>query len=1320
MAQQDLEVFLRERASVFDENLDTSPGSPFDTQIIQPVLRRLGTDPFSLDFFTFAQAKLNQEFPDMATKEGDAITDLLIKTCAVLFDPILREIARVKSMLSLRDPASLTTDEAESLCANIFSERARGTFAKVTCRLYFAQPQSQAINPSNFVTSRGGLHFYPTGVQSIRTEEMLLNQEGSLYYFDVNLLAEKPGDEYNIGPDELVTIANIPAAVRVTNKRKARPGSSEEGAEEFVGRTRQSLTERSLVTLRGINAQVTGTFSEVSRLSVVGFNDPEMQRDIITGGGLGPIIAFGDGAQGVVDGEGIDATRRLDMSADGVDFVALLGAAGEVSSGWVLTVADAFSVAPAIRDLTITRVVATSVIEVAERVLSPSFSGKFWILRKKSITLSGIPGGILFPDSPNGTVSLPDGGIHIGGTTDVHIRGVDFDTSSLTVTALVDDSPALAGVSLNVVDVNGNVSLSDMVLGTDYVEGDSTFTLLEQAKTKQFSLAILEDVGGTAGTYRVISVTQLPAASPILQLDPPPPLVVADLRWRLFDDIDVDLLLPKETRIAGSDLGTIQNTDYAEPAGGVDLDALGVAAGDILRIEDTVVGGSYIVQEVLTPFFNKVRVDRKFSATRSGLTYEIYRANPTGGLLMPLVRVTSVDMLDTAGQPVGSTVPYAKAVDVRSNAFSNFGNGVRVDVRDARLGITGIPLATSSANVSGLLLSIQWESSGVPSVANVVFAGANPISLASIISQINVAMGRTVASIVDTNRLGITPVDGLTLVTGPATAELFGITSIFDFISSRDVRSDSTVWATEVTPPISPDVDVLQVVDGFQVGFYNNPTTDGGLSFPTYSGLGVDHDFYPEARRHIQVGFRSLGTARMYFLEPTSIEVSSDTFFSVSSEVGTLRFFPDPNLSSQRIPALPSGTQPKDGVTTTGTNAFDSASVDFVNKGIRPGDLLHIISQPLRGTVALTDPAVNVALSTLILSLDGAPNKTITFIRDTNSIPITDVTRDGIASQINRAVGKTICGIVTVLGLQYLEFETSSSLIIRSTGTANALLGFSTVVDQNNDSPDNGSYEIESVSVNQLIITDLFGSSSVRQMYRITRPGTQRVISTQMVENKAEAGLYYFDVELVSEGTGNAWNIPAGEALRATGYDADGYYLTTDDANLSFSPAERPRMVLSRSILEVGVSDDPDNATQLSGQNIQINYERTSLVSSVHNFLTAETERVVNASPLARHLTPFFVRADITYTGGSKESVVQPDVEKYIKEVFPNDTLEVSDLEKILSDRGATSIDNPINLLAVVHNFDRSITVERSQSGLNTGRLAAFIPDRVVLTRKTG
>lgn len=1348
MALSDLEVFIKERLAVFDETLDLSPGAPIDAQVIQPILRRLGTDPFSVDMGAFIETRLAQEFPDLAIKSGDAITDLLEKPNIVLWDPIVREIQRVKNSLSFRDSSILTKDEAEALGANLFAELDKGDFATGVARLYFATPQPISVAPANFITSKSGLHFFPLGIQSIRLDEMLLNVEGSLFYFDVNLRAEKAGDEYNIGPDELVTIANVTAVVRVTNKRRFRNGAPEETAVEFVDRAQQELTERSLVTLRGIAAVVPKTFPEITRLAVVGFNDPEMQRDVVKGGGLGALLAAGITAAPALDGENKVYTRRVTMTPmdfpNGGDFFSIIGPASVAPVGYVLTLFNAFGgTPPDIRDLEIRAVVDAYTLDLKDQILFQAPGQSLgWTLRRKELTLSDIPGGILFPDGPNGTVTILDGQVHIGGATDILVRGTDFDSSSLVLSAVVDDDPLLSGTQLVVTNGNGQVSLIDFVLGTNYATDDGVYTALQTAAVRAWTLQILE--GPAAGSYRILKVLQSAGGSPILTLSPSPQYAAipafSNLRWKLINELDIDLVEPKETKISGADLFSVQNYDELETLSGVDFDSFGVAPNDILRIFNGPDAGDFNILQVTSAFFTRVQVDRPLKFSTGSLRYAIFRKNTEGGVERPLIRVSSIDLLDTSGQPVGSKVPYAKPVDARSTSFANVGTGVRVSARDGVLGICGVALSGSpaSAAVNGLKLVFRYNAGGSGSIL-VTFVGSNPIPLASIVDQINTAAGIQIATIINGNRLGLIPVGFTELLGGSATALLFGITPVMPdydaYLTSRDVQSASILASYTLWDNLHPDLnfDVLQVLDGRQIGFYGGPRAKAQPSPPFGSGafdlaLTVAHDFAPEAGVFIQFGSRSIGTARLYFLEPTSIEFGKDSRISVLNGDGIrLNYFPDPTVEAQRIPALPSGAKPKDGDTTASPIRLTSASTDFVKKGVQAGDVLVIDFKPITGTVNLPDPITGLQFQTLVLSLNGGPDKEVVFLTDSLAIPSGAVTRAGVATQINQAVGLAICTIASSGGGNYLEFDADIAIVIRGSGTANTtLLGASFASGADNASPNLGRYTITDVgtpTVNDVVIDTSvapfgFASALQRQQFKILRPGTQRIGSTQMANNKANADLYYFDLQLASEGTGDLWNIDSGLAMTPQGYESDGYYLTTKNQNTTFSPVEDVTLRVSRSIREVGVSDDPDNATQLSGQNLQVNYVFSSLVTALQNFTLAETERVVNESPLGRHLVPHFVRFDLTYSGGSKEAEIEPLIEKYINELNPSDALESSDIQKIVSNKGANSITNPLDLIAVVYNFDRSVILNRSSDRLTTGRLSAFIPDIINITRK--
>ncbi len=1349
----DLQAFIQQCLLNFDPTIDLSSGSPADENVVQPILQRLGTDPFTVDIGLFAQALLNQQFPDLPTKEGDAITDLLIKPAIVLWNPIVREIIRISRAQSFQDPQLLTIDEAAALGANLFATPNPGNTASGTVRIYYAQPQDANVTPANFVTDKQGLHYFPTEVQSISTAEMLLNVEGTLYYFDIGVIAEQAGDQYNIAPDSVVTIANLPSAVRITNKLRFRSGTPADDAPTFIGRAQQELTERSLVTSRGIAAVISNAFPDVTSLSDIGFNDPEMQRDIISGGGLGQISASGFLMLAEADGENAITTRRISTSEAGIDFTALIGPPGQPLSNYTLTLHGAFPFGslPTVRDLTVLEVIDPQTLDLNEQVLSYSAQNIPWTLRQNTLTVSGIPGGILFPNQPDGTLTVAANQIHIGGCTDVYVRGQSLDNDTLILTSIADDEPSLQGLELQFVD-SSHVQLVDLVLTTNYSVNDSTYTTLATAATSNITLEILDPPN--AGTYRILEVTQVLGVSPILTITPVVTPVAGNYRWNVSSSIFIDLEEPKQTKISGSDLRTVQGSTVVDTTGGTDFANYGVAPNDILRIQSgTLIVGDYTVQAVLSPLFTQVQVDRALPASVTDAQYTIFTPNAGGGLTLPFVRIDSIALLDTSKQPVGTNNPYARPIDIESSGFANSAHGIKADFSDGVLGIVSLSLP-AGVNVSGQSLVIFWPASPPQFPSNVTFTvsftGANPVSLASIASQINGAASTATGGVITRlavlldsgNRVGLLPVSpNVQVLSGSAMDLIFG--SSDRPITSRDITSYSIYhqqgWAG-LRPTLDTNFDVAQVVYGLQVGFY------GGLSVPNspfnhtlYDPLHTEKDFNPEVRAHVQVGSRSLGTARLFFLDPTSFEVDSTTVFTVTNPDGSvLNYFPDPTSNYQRIPSLPNGSKPLDGETggSLPANVLQSLSTDFVAEGIQPGDQLSIDFIPLVGTVALTDPVLALSTKTLTLSIGGGADKTIIFIQDSQAIPTGALTRAGVVTQINQVVGQTICSLTA--GNQ-LQFNPTVSLTVRAPNppiqpnTANALLGFSTVVgvDQPNDSPNKATYIIMAVgnavtgSPNQITVVTSSSSPSFllsdvqNQQFTVLRVGLQRIVSTAMATNVADAGLYYFDVELLSEGTGDQYNIGTQIQMTATGYRSDGYYLTTDDPNLTFSPIEKPKLHLSRSILEVGTTDSPGNATQLLGQNLQVNYDRSSLANDVNNFVTSDTERVINQSPLARHLIPYFVRFTASYLGGSNTDVTIPDLQTLILGLAPEEALEVSSIQQTLLNRGARVVDNPIDLVAVIHNFDRSITVERSQDKLNTGRLAAFFPDALLVTRRT-
>lgn len=1347
MALSDFQTLIRELVQRLFPDEDVSAGSRVDTGLVQPLLRRLGSDPFDTDTRLFIEDTLRQEFPNVAYQEGDALDDLVVKIQSLLFEPIRREISAVKNQLSMRDPTTLTLDEAEALAANYFVAVDRGKLAKGTGRLYYAQPQAVRVTPANVASSRGGLKFYPTTNQSIRAEEMVLNKEDDLYYFDVTLQAEAPGDQYNIEPNELVRMRGV-TAQRIRNKVRFRFGYPADDAVTLIGNIGQNLSEKSMVSEPGIRAIVPSSFPEVTRLGIVGHSDPEMTRDIMRGGGLGPVLAVGTSWEAISDGTTSYLTRRLRVLDQGIpSFLDTLGPAGK-STGYTITVYGAFGVdnPPVLRDLSITRIIDDTTLEVDEQVMVPGTQTSLWVVRRRSITISGIPGGILFPNGPNGTLELADGEVHIGGMTDIYIRSTAVDSGALVIDALVDESPLLSGKKAECFNASGQVSLKDYVFGTTYAEGSAIHRALSTAKQEQWTLQITSGPDGLAGSYRIVDVAQVIGAHPIVTVTPAPLEVVGDFLWQILDILEVSLDSPKNMKAEGKDLFSAQNSDILETKSGVDFHALGVGRGDTVLIENGPDSGEVTVLEVLLPFYSKVRVDKKMRFSTSNLRYKIYRKNTGGGLQLPLIRVTSVDLLDSSGQPTGSKIPYAKPIDGRSRSFANTARGVKWEVRDARLGIcsrTTLGGGVARGSIHDRALRFRKYVDGTPVLVDLVFntPGVGTYTLDELITDINTAFGDTVAVPLRWSPSGSPVGFGIRPTRDGGRIEVYQSTPgtaysvLFPTEATEYATNDISSATAErsggwdnVQPDIDPLMDVADIINGNQVGHV------GGLSsVPTMlDRLRTEQEFYPEIGVWVRVGARSIGSARMYFLEPTSVEIDKYTRFACEVDGQLLEYMPDPTLGYQVVPALPKASKPKDGVIYAfgldDESVFDSSSIDFVRYGVRAGDKLMVDYQPVRGDVGLptglADPVVGLVAKKLVLSLAGGAKKEIIFVRDSTSIASNSVTRAGIVTQINQGAGKAICTLVQDGGFYYLEFEPDVALEIAPEGSANTYLGFSTTTETTNAARFAGTYTITSVfgngSLNRLTLDvdpSEFTEYAPRQQFRIERPGAQRVVSTAMASNVAETALYYWDVELVSIGTGDLYNITNDIAFSMEGYRSDGYWLETRDVALTFSPLERPVMRLSRSILEIGVNDDPSSAIQLSGQKIQINYEYSALCSTVNTFVRSDAARPTGSNPLIKHLQPHFVRMDLEYAGNVRKDTISEAFDRYLSRLLPTDFLESSDVIDLATRRGATSVTNPVTMLAVVHDHDRGITTLRSQNRLNIGRLAAFFSDVINVTR---
>lgn len=1302
MSNSDLRAFLDDVMLRYDPGVDLSDGSRARQMVVDPVLARVGIDPVDEDILTFILTRIRQAHPELALTGVDELTDMVVDPMRVLLEPIVREIKLLRLRGSIANVESLSDDEVDALLGNFFTGRSAGGYARGTLRIFYNSPQSVNISFLNYATSKSGYKFLPTTPQSITADQMFLNTEGSQYYFDVQYQGENRGDEYNVEVNEIIRIENLGGYASVRNIRKFREGVPREDSIAYAARVQSSQGDSTLNTQPGIVRRVTDAFPDVRRLFSVGFRDPEMQRDIVTGGGFSSFLpndTFGPlrGSNGSSQDDGDDDfTSPILYDADG-HFVSRLGAVGS-ASGWYITLIYAFE-----GDDIFQEVAVLSVIDDTRIVVDHEFpsipdlvTNVKWILRKKELSISNIPGGIALPNGPDGSLIVAPDAVHIGGKIDLYIAGAT-DEASARIDSLGDETPYAAGVDAR---TDGAGASPDEVTLYD-IDPDLILGV-------QPGMSLVLDEGSDVGSYRIRRIIDI-APQLVVQLDTELTATQVGLIWRVVDIIDVTLTNPKSPRIAGADMVLAAGSTTVLTSGGANFLDAGVQKGDTLEVLGGPTAGLYDI-ELVGPVSLEI-----FPApilSQSAVAYEIYRRSQA--LDAPLVRVKTIEVLDAAGAPTGTKVPYKHPVLAESRAFQNESSSVLFQSTV----LLGLISDRISGTVSGTLNLFFRDRDAIWGAANVSYTdtwvGA---SLATIAADLNSDLPEELFARVVDSRLYITGIRHITATGTLATA--LGWTPGYTNASLRAQNTRDNFLGLGVR-----DGDVIEVVTGPQAGTKTRvaSVTDGGGYRFAQAALGptAAHSatiFNPSVDVQARIGRPSVGSVRAYFLDPTTVEFPYATARFVTA--GGLEYRPDPTNQRVLFPAPPTTKLPASGV-TTGTTQLTDANADFVGLGVRTGDLLEILYIPIVGDAALSAPPTTLTLAglTLRIRLGTGPWVTISFP--------TDQTRTEAIAYINTRLGEVVADLASG---NFLRLQSDKAIEIDPASTAfTALLG--SITQYNSDHPDLGKHVITEIAPggdeNALSCAGAVFNSATLLRYRILRY-TQRSSTTEMALQLDVTGLYFVDVELISTAPGNQYNIAALLSLEPTGYYSEGYELFPENQVLTYSRAEELKARMSRSILLNGSPDSDEERLQLTGLNILVSYDRSQLVEDVQGFASANFTRVQNAETLVRHLLPHYVRLQWKYVAGASELENVRALERFLDEVEPGEQLEVDDLSGEIRRRGATSVyaedaESPTGrtaplLVIVYHGEDRRVRARVVRDFVDTVRAQRFIPEILSLTR---
>lgn len=1000
MATADIRALLESRLHALAPNESLEPGSRAQVDFIQPIIDKFGTDPMETDIETFIDDRFVQEYPEIFAGNPSLVRDIFSKPLRTMLEPFKREINIIKANQSLKDPTVLSDDDADALAANVFAERPVGNYASGVARIYYANPNNAQVEITNRFFTTDGLNFYASAPTAITAEQMVFNREGPLFYFDVSVQSEFVGAEYNIAPGSLAGVEGLYGVVKVNNPAKFNFGVSSVDTPTFIQQAGQSLTELSLVTRRGATARINKEFSgQVRAVQVIGAKDVEMERDLLVASSPGQAWLTGDVTfyenLAFVNCNVVEGDPHSDVVNVGDTLYFYLPTAYAVpteSDRYVLLKVEEVLAGPMdstspYRVCYFVRWSGTLPVSLA----LVSFKGGF--RRTPTVQVSSIP------EIGSVSASAASGEVHVYGHTDIYVRPSLQPESKTILSGLYDYQSFIEGSTLITQAAPLGTPLANCI--------DDSNPLQTFVGVNPGDVVVLEQ-GPDAGAYVVGSVN---TSTGIITLTSNLSTPLTNIRYRVLKKIRIDPFNPRIPRypFAGqqhSDLSTTIGSNVFT-LGSVDIISYGARVGDTFRISNGLDIGDFVITAING---YSIQVDRAATSTGTGLSYEVF--TPLDVINKPLVRIKSIELLDSAQQTTGITIPPADPVAVMPT--SNFTSArVKASSQGATgyilPNLTGIWPATNVAASSGDRRYSMGFDTATGYYRSMLSADGSKAEL-----DVRSDAFGSCSYFISTVETGTTPPidpnpgECLTIKNGPCKGSYL-IKAVHKFKYKTATSVDQWVYFVQIygSFPVDPFGEIIKFLNTIGVAAPTPVSGSGDISFPGFftsflsnlgseirtsiASMGADVSglssafFQQQVLNQVQVEYEwgdpARGVLRTYMQEPTLVEqqtgVTATTFSFKTPSGDVVKFRTDPNFyqKQQILPANLDGSEdpktfPRDAVyyAANQVNLTDNTKPTPFSIGIKDGDVLSVHTETfttktrgygvstVAGSAVVTDP----------------------------------------------------------------------------------------------------------------------------------------------------------------------------------------------------------------------------------------------------------------------------------------------------------------------------------------------------------------------------
>jgi len=230
-----------------------------------------------------AKQILEANFQELDLREGTGIRDLVLRPSAFLLALCKKGYDAYFAQNTLAGVTDTTpTEIVDDLMGNLFLTRNLGTYAVINARLYFARAKNVSLTQDISFSTDGKILFYPLQNAAFSSSALSYDSYHNEWYIDVDLQAESPGTNYNIGEGSLLYFTNFDPYFLHAEINYLRESSTEsETNSQFLSRASTSISTRNLINKPSILSNLAANFNTIPNIISIGAGDEEMYRDLV-------------------------------------------------------------------------------------------------------------------------------------------------------------------------------------------------------------------------------------------------------------------------------------------------------------------------------------------------------------------------------------------------------------------------------------------------------------------------------------------------------------------------------------------------------------------------------------------------------------------------------------------------------------------------------------------------------------------------------------------------------------------------------------------------------------------------------------------------------------------------------------------------------------------------------------------------------------------------------------------------------------------------------------------------------------------------------